>query len=248
MKLIHLPACFFFSIAFSRRIPTPRFTDIIESGTYTIINCDADLPPRFYPDASKVIAFLPRFKSSLLLLLADIQLGTASHHGYEALFKTNDSRAALSATIAGIITPSPLINNQRPTLVCIHDTEQQTPFQSLIEYCDGQESLYAIPGSSWIILCPTFFTLRSRGLDFPIGIDCPTVADNKIVDSIGVRLPLIFNMYSQLLYGMLQLHWKATTTVPTDIQNDLQEMVDLNATTSLSNIPNWVAYGACKFP
>ena len=222
--------------------------DLTYSGLYKIFNCNSRLPARLNPEAKQLQAFLPEVWNANQALLDDITNGTNSNHGFEALFKTNSSVRIVSSTIrnmryGGIYGP----NNEVPTMICLDSTSEDPALETMFkQICVPGTTAAAIPNTTHIAFCPTFFTVIRRGLDFPISLDCPVTTSNKIQ---GAPHPLMHNGYPIFLAQMLQLnieHGLIEGDLENQVQN-VQDCVKLNATASVKNIANWAIYAACEF-
>ncbi len=244
---------FLISTCLSTLVPTSQapqpttFSDLTYSGLYKIVNCNANLPARLYPESKQLQSFLPQVWNSSKLLLDDITSGTNSKHGFEALFKTNTSIGTVSSTIRSMryganVGP----HDQVPTMICLDSTSKDPFFQGLYEQtCLNGTIAAAIPNSSYIGFCPGFFTLDRRGLDFPIPPSCPVMIANSIQDAPH---PLMHNTYPIFLAQMLRLQME-TGLIEGDVKNQvhhIQDCVNLNVSASLTNIANWANYAACK--
>lgn len=227
---------------------TPQ-SDLTYSGLYKIVNCNARQPARLHPESKQLQAFLPQVWSSNKYLLADITNGTNSKHGFEALFKSNSSIRTVSSTVrnmryGAIVGPG----NQVPTMLCLDSNSEDPVLQTIYEQtCTQGTVAAAIPKSTYIGFCPTFFEINRRGWDFPRQSECPFTTANTIQDAPH---PLTYNTYPIFLAQMVKLHMEHGSIGgdPNDQVQNIQDCVDLNTTASLRNIANWANYAACKFP
>ena len=226
-----------------------RFSsDLTYSGLYKIYNCNSRLPARLHPEAKQLQQFLPEVWNSTALLVNDILNGTNSKYGFGALFKTNTSIDTVRNTIRYMkYGPDVAPSNEVPTFVCLDSASTDPQLRSLYQQICVQNTIVtAIPHSSWVGFCPSFFELNRRGFTFPISLDCPRTKENTVQDPPH---PLMHNLYPLFLAQMLHLHMQSGF-IPGDPENQVhhtQDCVSLNATASLSNIANWAIYAACEF-
>lgn len=255
MKLAIIPSTFSFSTALSTTLSTsiqtslaPQSTnaglsDVTYSGLYKIVNCRAHVPARLYPEAVQLRTFLGEAWNSTRLLLTDITNGTNSKFGFGPLFKTNDSITPVSFTMRSIMNGG---GDPVPAFLCLDDYSEVPLLQSLYkETCTANVFATVIPNSTYVGLCPGFFTASKRNLDFPIQPDCPTIdtTANTLQDKVH---PLMHNMYPIFLSQMLKLHMQMDVEKEKNQVHHIQDCISLNATASLTNIPNWANYAACK--
>ena len=219
--------------------------DLTYSGLYKIYNCNSRLPARLDPEARQLQQFLPQVWTSNKNLVNDILNGTNSKYGFEALFKTNDSIETVRTTISNM-RYGPDIGNQVPTFVCLDSTSDDPELRDLYgQTCIQGTAAAAIPDSTWIGFCPSFFDINKRGFDFPTSRDCPLATTSTIQDPPH---PLMHNTYPIFLAQMLRLHMDngMIQGSPGNQVHHIQDCVNLNATASLSNVANWAIYAACE--
>lgn len=133
-------------------------------------------------------------------------------------------------------------------MICLQSDSEDTVFRDLYgETCVGDTVAAAIPNSSYIGFCPSFFEINRRGLDFPIPMDCPVTTANGVRDA---PRPLMQNTYPIFLAEMLRVHMEGGVIEgdPKNQVHHIQDCVDLNVTASLRNVANWANYAACKSP
>lgn len=178
MRLTYISTCLFVSVALSLAQSTDAtITDVTYSGLYKIVNCHANWPSRLNPEALRLRNFLGEAWNSTKLVLTDITNGTNSKYGFNALFKTNDSVTTVTNTIWAIRNGGGVgLHGTVPTMVCLDDDSTDPLFQILYnQTCTPRTVAAAIPAFSYLGLCPSFFEITRKGLDFPIPLDCPKV-------------------------------------------------------------------------
>jgi hypothetical protein len=221
------------------------FSDITYSGLYKIVNCRATVPARLLPEAVQLRTFLGEAWNSTRLLLTDITNGTNSKFGFGPLFKTNDSVSSVTFTIRSIMNGGV---DPVPMFLCLDGYSDVPLIQSLYqETCTAGVFATVIPNSTYVGLCPSFFTASKRNLDFPIQLDCPMV-DTTANELRETAHPLMHNMYPIFLSQMLKLHMQMDMEKARNQVHHIQDCISLNATASLTNIANWANYAACKNP
>lgn len=215
--------------------------DTVSSGNYLIHLCKSGQPGS---EASKLQSLLPQVYNGLQKVITDLQLGTASPHGYSAFFKDDSSKEEIllvyqrMAAGAGVavgegrnIDP---INLRRPTFICV-DNVPETDL--LYRYCMRASNT---PFMYWketelMPLCPTFWTFKKKARPS----DCPLVVANTLTPNddrlLGNQEALLVSILAHLYhdYG----DEKAVR---------ITEVSELNASESLKNPPNYSFYYAGK--
>ena len=228
-------------------ISIPASSDLTYSGVYKIQNCNSRLPARLRPEVVQLRQFLTKAWISTKALLADIGNGTNSKYGFGALFKSNSSIALVSSIFRNMrYGPSVGLDHQVPTLLCLHDNLEDPTLQDLFQrYCGPLGTAVAIPGTSYIGFCPSFFVIDKRGLDFPETLNCPRTNRTVFQDSPH---PLTHKTYPIFLAQMLRLHIEGGL-IEGDLESQvhlIEDCISLSATASLANVANWVNYAACE--
>ena len=208
--------------------------DTVSSGNYLIHLCNSDLPNSY---ASKLQALLPQVYNGLQNVIADLQLGTASTHGYSAFFKNDSSKAevlqvyermAAGANVAvGNVT-------RRPTLICASNVKYTDP---LYQYCsEGDSALLNWPNTELIPVCPTFWSIQSQANSS----DCPLVSVNRLAAS---NHQLFENQEALVVGNLVHLYHNVDSNYTTNIA----DVSELSASDSLLNPTIYALYYACEY-
>lgn len=217
--------------------------DTVSSGKYLIHLCNSGQPGS---EASKLQNLLPQVYDGLQRVIIDIQLGTASTHGYSAFFKNDSSKAevlqvyqeiAAGASIAvgrGRGRNTNPISLRHPTFICANDAPET---DLLYQYCIGSPSspLMIWRETELIVLCPFFWENKEA----PALSDCPLVVANSITPNddrlMGSQEALLvgglMGLYHQYEFGMV---------------STITDASELSASESLKNAPNYGFYYACE--
>ncbi|MCJ1302022.1 hypothetical protein MMC08_004823 [Hypocenomyce scalaris] len=232
---------------FNSALSTTHAFNEATSGNYVILKCGAG---QANSHASYLQTLLPLMASSLQNAITDVQLGTASMHGYTAFFKTNDNKKAVQSVFQNIAdgTSITLDNNSalvsgrltaRPTVVCA--TQDDAATSALINSCNAEPKMAAsmLPASEFIVICPFFWTLPV----FPPPNACPTVVNNELTPD---NTNLVYSQYAALVHELTHLYNPAEPASGTGEGETyrVQQAVNLNAAQSLANANNFAFYAA----
>lgn len=210
--------------------------DTVSSGNYLIHLCNSGQPGS---QASELQDLLPQVYNGLQKVIADLQLGTASTHGYSAFFKDDSStaevllaykRMAAGASVA--LGQGRNINSvalRRPTFVCANAVPET---DLLYQYCMRSNSpLMSWKQSELMVLCPIFWNFKKQARLS----DCPLVVANTMTPN-DERL---LKTQEALLVGVLVHLYHEVNDVMVVAITDASE---LSASASLTNPPNYALY------
>ena len=209
--------------------------DTVSSGSYLIHRCNSGQPNS---EASRLQELLPRVWLGLHKVIADVQLGTASNHGYSAFFKNDSSKAEVlrvySHMAAGAsVALGPLgVRIRSPTFVCASkDPEPDLVYQ----YCLSRPgtALMSWAASELMPICPFFWEIKRKAL-LP---DCPLVIANILAPN---DMRLLDNQEALLVGNLVHLYHR----VRPDLIATITDASNLNASESLLNPPNYALYYA----
>ena len=204
--------------------------DTIMSGGYLIHLCNSGQPNS---EASRLQELLPRIRYGLRKVIADLQLGTASKHGYSTFFKDDSSKAEVLRVYRQIATGAHvgLADMIRyPTFICANP---ETPL--LYRHCleRPDTALMSWGETELMPICPRFWSVQQRAFR----PDCPLVVANTLTPN---DMRLLGNQEALLVGDLVHLYHKVRReliTAITDVSN-------LNASESLLNPPNYALYYA----
>ena len=217
--------------------------DTVSSGNYLIHLCNAGQPGS---EASKMQNLLPQVYNGLQKVIADLQLGTASTHGYSAFFKNDSSKAEvmlvyqkMAAGTSVRLRPgrdSDPISLRRPTFVCANDLPET---HLLYQYCMRAPNT---PLMSWmqtelIPLCPLFWTIKRQARLS----DCPLVVANTLTPNDD---RLLHNQAALLVGSLVHLYHNYYNSDSMLVA--VTDASELSASESLLNAPSYALYYAGK--
>ena len=206
-------------------------SDTVSSGNYLIHLCNSDLPNSY---ASKLQNLLPQVFNGLQNVITDLQLGTASTHGYSAFFKNDSSKAEVLQVYQRMAAGANVaLGNviRRPTLLCTTNFGETDP---LYQYCVGGDSaLLNWPNTELMPVCPSFWSIPTKA-NFS---DCPLVSVNKLAASNHQ----LFENQEALLVGNLVHFYHA---VSSNYTTNIADVSELSASDSLLNPTIYALYYA----
>ena len=221
--------------------PVPA-EDTVSSGNYLIHMCNSGQPDS---QASKLQSLLPQVYDGILKVIADLQLGTASTHGYSTFFKDDSSKAEISqvflkmAAGASVILHRAVSNGgvyiRHPTFICANDVPET---DLIYDFC--MRSMNA-PLVNWlktevIALCPIFWTIKQQARSS----DCPLVVANSLVPNDDRLL----KNQEALLVGSLMHFYHSQSEQP--MVTAIADASQLNDSESKLNAPSYALYYAGK--
>ena len=183
-------------------------------------------------------------------ILPNVALGTQSHNGFSAFFKTNNNKGAVQALFQRILDGNFGPAGTQPTFKCISPYAHPDEYhgggcfhQGLIAYVDP------INFPNAVVVCPSFFYQAS----IPLSTMCPSVKDNVMGPS-GTH-PLAGNQFSIIVHELGHLLLKgyvaetlrsSQETEPAEVY-EVQECATLDASAQVINVQNYAFYGAGEF-
>ena len=205
--------------------------DTVSSGNYLIHLCDSDLPNSY---ASKLQDLLPQVFNGLQKVIADLQLGTASLHGYSAFFKNDSSKAEVLQVYERMAAGANVaLGNviRRPTLLCAGNVRET---DLLYQYCiEGDSALLKWPNTELMPVCPIFWNNPRKANSS----DCPLVSVNRLAPSDHQ----LFENQEALLVGNL-VHFYHN--VYSNYTTNVADVSELSAADSLMNPTIYALYYA----
>ena len=209
--------------------------DTVSSGNYLIHLCNSEKPDS---EAFELQALLPQVYAGLQLVIADLQLGTASLHGYSTFFKDNSSIAVVlqiyQAMAAGSSVALGRNRNviRQPTFICANDAPST---DLLYKYCVRKPDTATLiwKHSELLLLCPFFWTIKSKAI-LP---DCPLVVANSLAPNDN---RLVGNQEALLVGNLVHLYHDILDELVTTIT----DVSELNVSESLLNPSNYAFYYA----
>lgn len=227
-----------FSLALLRPVSAE---DTVSSGNYLIHLCNSGQPDS---EASKLQKLLPQVYNGLEKVIADLQLGTASTHGYSAFFKNDSSIAEVQlvyqkmAAGAGVVLGRGRnidpISIRHPTYICANNVPET---DLLYQYCMDAPNT---PLMSWkntelMPLCRFFWTIKKQARLS----DCPLVVANTLTPNDD---RLLNNQEALLVGNLVHLYHDYLDELIVNIA----EASELSTSESLQNVPSYALYYAGK--
>ncbi|KAI4176944.1 MAG: hypothetical protein LQ343_000801 [Gyalolechia ehrenbergii] len=233
------------------RLP-PQDRDQTTSGNYIIKNCER------INRSQHLHQFLPEVWQGLQLVLSDLELGTASRHGFSTFFKSNINRPIARHVYRAIANGTDLPTG-KPIIECTSPDMgySEELYRVFLWLCSPRPPSFkrnqaaAIVDQGTVILCPAFWDF----VDFPGIDDCVSVGGRRgrkrFLDSGGT---LVDTKYSVLLHELMHLYNPFDGANKTDEVYDIQGCADLDKIKSVANAENWAYYadsvrsGCTRFP
>ena len=214
--------------------------DTVSSGNYLIHRCNSGQPDS---QASKLQSLLPQVYDGILKVIADLQLGTASTHGYSTFFKDDSSKAEISQVFLQMAAGANVMlrragNNgvyiRRPTFICANDVPETDLVYS---YCTRSNA----PLVNWlqtelIALCPIFWTVKQQARSS----DCPLVVANNLAPNDD---RLLKNQEALLVGSLMHFYHDQSARPMLTAIADASELDNLE---SKLNAPSYALYYAGK--
>ncbi|KAL8714658.1 MAG: hypothetical protein Q9220_001607 [cf. Caloplaca sp. 1 TL-2023] len=232
-------------LAADETLPPER--DSTTSGNYYIINCQRA------NHSEEIHQLLPQTWQSLQLVLADLEQGVASRHGYRSFFKTNANLPLAKQVFRAIADGRPL-KTGNPVIECLTLDSASTPqmvstYNMLCTPQPGQKPQHAavVPRHGVVALCPNFW----KNPHFPGESNCLSVVGRRgkrkfmeTGESLGDT------RFSILLHELVHLYNPLDSAARTAEVYEAQQCVDLDEHASVANAENWAYYAACatRFP
>ena len=209
--------------------------DTVSSGNYRINLCDADLPSSHAPELQDLLA---QVYSGLQNVITDLQLGTASRHGYSAFFKDDSSKAEVAQVYERIGAGANVTvghEMRRPTFVCANNGRRT---DLLFQHCiEGNSAVLNWGNSEIVPLCPIFWSIQPK----PTSSDCPLVSGNNRPPPSDQSL--LQNQEALLVGNLVHFYHSVSSRYTTKIAD---VVAGLNASGSLLNPATYALYYAGK--
>ena len=198
--------------------------------------------------------------TALVPALEDVKLGTASTHGFRALFKYDGAKQYVEDILNYVATVEPkreLKPNPgvplRPHIACAQPGDAAlyrwlTPTTDPWAFCTfTSASAFAIIGSAYIFICPRFFSMPEKPPDLT-GRHCPTTQQNHFQgDGFEFTFYQTYALIHELIHFYLQSHSLSGVTHPCE-QYTLDGCVSLTPLHSLHNPTSYQTYISSKSP
>ncbi|KAL9029320.1 MAG: hypothetical protein Q9196_002426 [Gyalolechia fulgens] len=224
--------------------PSPS-RDQTTSGNYIIRNCERS------HRSQQIHRFLPRVWQALQPVLSDLELGTASRHGFSTFFKSNANRP-IARQVYRAIADGKDLPTGKPVIECaspdVGYTEEQ--YRTFLLLCDPHPPLFqskqaaAVVEHGTVVLCPTFWDSD----DFPGIDDCVPIGGRRGRKRFLASGASLGNTkYSVLLHELMHLYNPLDGANRTDEVYDIQRCAELDADQSVANAENWAFYADGEF-
>ncbi|KAL6719816.1 hypothetical protein ACLMJK_001737 [Lecanora helva] len=219
--------------------------DIASSGNYLIHLCNAN---QANSHASYLQQILDQIYTNVQAVIADAHLGTASKRGFGAFFKTDENidevirvfehiaagTDIMIESIPGRGLPSHL--PAKPTLVCINDIpETASVYHNCVVDFPGTPLVHW-EESDLIALCPDFWKEEKVAV---ARTDCPKLRGSNLSPNTD---KLSRNQEAMIVHELVHIY-QNVTQYPDEVMN-IQDAINLNATSSFSNANNYALYYA----
>ena len=209
--------------------------DTVSSGNYLIHLCNSEQPNS---EASKLQDLLPQVWDGLQMVMADVQKGTDSLHGFSTFFKEDSSKADVLRVFQQIAAGADVISGhgrklaRRPTFIC---TDKLPETSSLYQKCIENENtaLMSWRYTEFVPVCPFFWEIKNKATLS----DCPLLVSNTLTPNDN---RLLTNQEALLVGVLVTLYRETNRTLITTITDVSQ----LDTSQSLLNAPNYALYYA----
>lgn len=230
MVLKSLSLCIFALVL----LRTVNAEDTVSSGNYLIHLCNSGQPGS---EASKLQSLLPQVYDGLQRVIADLQPGAVSEHGYSAFFKNDSNKAEIlqvyQEMAAGANVHVGLNHNslRRPTFACANNVPET---DLAYQYCKPETPLMSWVHTELIFLCPVFWLIKPQAT---LSSDCPLVVANTLTPNDD---RLLRNQEALLVGSLVHLYHEFISNMVVTIT----DASELSASRSLTNAPNYALYYA----
>ena len=219
-------------------LPIASAEDTVSSGNYSIHLCNSG---QLDSEASKLQKLLPQVYNGLQKVVADLQLGTGSLHGYSTFFKNDSSKAEVQRVYEKIAAGASVVvgryrsNIRYPTFICANNIPET---DLLYQYCmrNPNTALMTRKNTELIYLCPLFWTIKRQAI-LP---DCPLVVANTLTPNDA---QLLENQEALLIGALVHFYHD----VHEDLILTITDASELDASESLLNPPNYALYYAGEY-
>ncbi|KAL8872957.1 MAG: hypothetical protein Q9174_001506 [Haloplaca sp. 1 TL-2023] len=207
-------------------------------GHYDIWECDG------VGQGTGMEQLLPDIIASLDLVLADLERGTASRHGYRTFFKTNTNLASVKQ-VFGAMKAGYKVNGHYPEIRCLVQEGREKHDFYFDAMCResrlGPALSAALPATVSVMVCPAFW----NNPDFPNNDGCPAVSGRR-----GRRrftdhgTGLSDTRLAVMIHELVHLYNPNDAGPEGEEEYSLQGCADLDASRSLSHASNYALYAA----
>ncbi|KAL8734116.1 MAG: hypothetical protein Q9181_003305 [Wetmoreana brouardii] len=235
--------CFFLGSFCNDRLKT---RSLESSGNYRITNCDLICRSR------DVLSLLPQVWEALQSVLADLEHGTASRHGFRTFFKTNASLPHVKSVFQAIANGR-YLRGRQPIIECLSD-ENLEPHQRVTynivcpSRISGPVPAGSLPYHGLMVICPPFWTRAT----FPYGDGCPAVGgrrgQRRFVDT---GADLSDTQFAIIVHELMHLYNPRDAVTKQGEAYSAQDCLELDPQKSIQNAGNFALYAAgkhCKSP
>ena len=221
--------------------------DITRSGRYTVVNCGS-------PNATRITSLLDTLWTVLQPAIRDAAVFVPSP-AFSTFFNSLHNAPFVTQLLTNVTAGVSLYSPQKrfhqtgsPLFICVTEGGQIVGRRGGTDYyyqclLDPFKTLIAISGTSYIVVCPFFF---SSGVpDLPPADKCLTT--NPSVNRFrGTGVEVVnFNVWT-LLEGILGYYIYATTGSEGSLATDVNKCVRLGDEQMVENPTNYVYYVASK--
>lgn len=231
---------------------TLRDRDQTNSGNYIVGNCAC------MNESQGIYNLLPQVWQTLQLVLTDLELGTASPHGFSTFFKSNTNLPIVRQVYRAIADGKDLPTG-RPIIECACPdvVDHEALYRAFLYVCGPRPPSFkhhlasTLVDHGTVVLCPSFWAFK----DFPDVDDCVPVAGRRgrkrFLDdgrSLGDT------RFSVLVHELVHLYNPLDRANWTEEVYDIQRCGELDGEKSVANSQNWAFYadavraGCTKFP
>ncbi|KAL9005517.1 MAG: hypothetical protein Q9188_001719 [Gyalolechia gomerana] len=217
---------------------------------YRLANCGTS--EDVGPGLTSLLGFLIQMKPALESVIDDAKHGPGSAHGYAAFFKSGTNILKVVTAYQRLVDATPVIvsderakligtHTPQPVLQCIHTNDPQTA--DILKECDRlvarQQPLIPWPGTEYVSVCPSFFTLTQYPPPEQI---CPTLgADGRFEPGDG---KLMGSGFAQAVYALIIMYNRDLHQTYENFGSvfDVRFAVALDSRQSLLNAENYGFY------
>lgn len=214
--------------------------DTVSSGNYLITLCNSG---QANSEASILQNLLPQVYDGLQNVIADLQLGTASTHGYSAFFKNDSSKEEVLLVYQNMAAGASVafgqgrnidpINLRRPTFMCVNDVPETDLLYQLCKRATNTPFMYWME-TELMPVCPFFWTIHRKKARQS---ECPLVVANTLTPNDD---RLLSNQEALLVGTLAHLYHDYGDGKVVRIK----DASELSASESLRNPPNYGLYYA----
>ncbi|KAL9011590.1 MAG: hypothetical protein Q9173_003578 [Seirophora scorigena] len=219
----------------------PRDIDTSITGNYLIRNCQR------INHSTQLQQLIQQMLQALRLVLADLEQGTASRHGFHTFFRSNANIPVTRQVFRAMAAGRNVTAGKQPVIECASPafyTPQQ--LQVFNQFCHppGQvpPGAAALPLQGTVVLCPVFWELP---VDVPSERHCAVVTGRRgrrqfVDDGHELRDSQLATLVHELVHVYNPLDGASKRAEVYDIR----ELSRLDKDLSVANAENWAVYAA----